>query len=219
MRDAVKAGRIPAAQVDASVERILRAKARAGLHRNKLVNLDAIANVVGTRRNQAVADEVSQRSITLVEDERNQVPLKARARRAGPLSVGARLSVRLAHRGAEPDVHSRAAEALAERDRRSSCRIERRRRRSSWCARWRRASTRSSRRCSCAPPRPAGAWICAEPLQRLLDTASTAARRPFVTVFFGNPYVATFMPELPAVLLTYDFYDRAEASAVRALAG
>ena len=37
------------AQVDASVERILRAKARAGLHRNKLVNLDAIAAVLGTR--------------------------------------------------------------------------------------------------------------------------------------------------------------------------
>jgi beta-N-acetylhexosaminidase len=31
--------------------------------------------------------------------------------------------------------------------------------------------------------------------------------------------VATFLPELPAMLLTYDFYDRAEASAVRALAG
>ena len=40
-----------------------------------------------------------------------------------------------------------------------------------------------------------------------------------MTTFFGNPYVAMFMPELPAMLLTYDFYDRAEASAVRALAG
>ena len=30
---------------------------------------------------------------------------------------------------------------------------------------------------------------------------------------------ATYMPELPAMLLTYDFYDRAEASAVRAIAG
>ena len=27
------------------------------------------------------------------------------------------------------------------------------------------------------------------------------------------------MPELPAVIITYDFYDRAEASAVRAIAG
>jgi beta-N-acetylhexosaminidase len=40
-----------------------------------------------------------------------------------------------------------------------------------------------------------------------------------VTVFFGNPYVAMAAPSLPAVLLTYDFYDLAEASAVRALSG
>jgi hypothetical protein len=40
-----------------------------------------------------------------------------------------------------------------------------------------------------------------------------------VTTFFGNPYVAAAIPELPAVLLTYDFYDMAEASAVRAIAG
>ena len=38
-------------------------------------------------------------------------------------------------------------------------------------------------------------------------------------VLFGNPYTARFVPELPAMLLTYDFYDLAEASAVRAIAG
>ena len=48
---------------------------------------------------------------------------------------------------------------------------------------------------------------------------SAARGQPFVTVFFGNPYAATFLPELPAALLTYDFYDLAEASAVRAIAG
>jgi beta-N-acetylhexosaminidase len=48
-------------------------------------------------------------------------------------------------------------------------------------------------------------------------TANTP--KPFVTMFFGNPYVPMFLPEVPAVLLTYDFYDLAEASAVRALAG
>jgi beta-N-acetylhexosaminidase len=42
---------------------------------------------------------------------------------------------------------------------------------------------------------------------------------PFVTTLFGNPYVATFLPQLPAVLLTYDFYDLPEASAVAAIAG
>jgi hypothetical protein len=61
-----------------------------------------------------------------------------------------------------------------------------------------------------------------EPLVRLLrDVARTAARTstPFITTFFGNPYVAAAIPELPAVMLTYDFYDMAEASAVRAIAG
>jgi beta-N-acetylhexosaminidase len=77
LRDAVKSGEIPMSRVDASVERILRAKARAGLRRTRAVNLDAIAGVVGTRANQAIADEVSRRSITLVKDEGNQVPLKA----------------------------------------------------------------------------------------------------------------------------------------------
>ena len=59
-------------------------------------------------------------------------------------------------------------------------------------------------------------------LQRLLQDITrqtSSANKPFITTFFGNPYVATFLPDLPAMLLTYDFYDRAEASAVRAIAG
>ena len=40
-----------------------------------------------------------------------------------------------------------------------------------------------------------------------------------MTVFFGNPYVPLSVPELPAMLVTYDFSDYAELSAVRAIAG
>ena len=55
----------------------------------------------------------------------------------------------------------------------------------------------------------------------LQDLARGSARRsqPFVAAFFGNPYVPMSVPELPAMLLTYDFSDDAEESAVRALAG
>src|SRR4051794_13492863 len=79
IKAAVQSGEIPAAQIDRSVERVLRAKAFAGLHRTRAVSLDALANIVGGRAHQAVADTVSQRSITLVRDARNQVPLKAPA--------------------------------------------------------------------------------------------------------------------------------------------
>ena len=56
-------------------------------------------------------------------------------------------------------------------------------------------------------------------LLRRLGRDARATGQPFVTIFFGNPYAATFLDELPATLLTYDFYDLAEASVARALAG
>ena len=40
-----------------------------------------------------------------------------------------------------------------------------------------------------------------------------------VGVFFGNPYAAGSVADLPSMLLTYDFGDLAEMSAVKALAG
>jgi hypothetical protein len=61
----------------------------------------------------------------------------------------------------------------------------------------------------------------AELVRLLKDLARITDRTgmPFVATFFGNPYTASFVPELPAMLLTYDFYDSAERAAVRALAG
>ena len=59
-------------------------------------------------------------------------------------------------------------------------------------------------------------------LMRLLRDLGRLTERtgvPFVTTFFGNPYTASFVPELPATLLTYDFYDATERAAVRAIAG
>jgi beta-N-acetylhexosaminidase len=40
-----------------------------------------------------------------------------------------------------------------------------------------------------------------------------------VAAFFGSPYAPMSVPELPAMLLTYDFSDIAEESAVKALNG
>jgi beta-N-acetylhexosaminidase len=55
----------------------------------------------------------------------------------------------------------------------------------------------------------------------MTDLAGTTAStpKPLITVFFGNPYVPAGIPTLPAVMLTYDFHDLAETSAVRALVG
>ena len=52
---------------------------------------------------------------------------------------------------------------------------------------------------------------------RTIARQTEQSGKPFVTVLFGNPYTATFLPEVPAMLLTYDYYDRAERSAVRTM--
>jgi hypothetical protein len=61
----------------------------------------------------------------------------------------------------------------------------------------------------------------AELVRLLQDLARITARTstPLVTTFFGNPYTAAFVPELPAILLTYDLYDVPELAAVHAIAG
>jgi beta-N-acetylhexosaminidase len=221
IRDAVKAGEIPQSQIDASVERILRAKARAGLHRTKTVNLDAVSNIVGTRANQAIADEVSQRSITLIKDDRNQVPLRiAKDAQILYLSIldyptGWRIAA--PSRTFQPELRQRwpNTTAIEISDRTTAAELEL----------VRAMAPRFDAVVASVFVRTAsfsGRMDLAPGAQRLLNeiTRQTAdTKRPFITVFFGNPYVATFMPDLPAVLLTYDFYDRAEASAVRAIAG
>jgi beta-N-acetylhexosaminidase len=215
--DAVKSGRILEAQVNTSVERILRAKARAGLHRSKLVNLDQIATVVGTRRNKAVAEEVSQRSITLLRDERQQVPLKvgrdAQVLYLSVLDYPGNWRISAPSRTFIPELKKRwpNVTSIELSDRTSPAEIELVR---AMAPRFDAVVASIFVRASSA----SGRMDLAEPLHRLLGTLARG-RQPFVTVFFGNPYVASFIPDLPAVLLTYDFYDQAEASAVRALAG
>ncbi|MGH9329803.1 MAG: glycoside hydrolase family 3 protein [Vicinamibacterales bacterium] len=221
IKAAVETGDIPAAQIHASVERILRAKVIAGLHKTRTVSLDAIATSVGSRAHKAVAHEVSQRSITLIKDERSVVPLKAS--RDGAVLYLSVLDYPSGWRIAAP---SRSfIPALRERwpnvtaielsDRTTPSEIEL----------VRSMAPRFDAIIASVFVRTAsfsGRMDLAPPIVRLLQDLARLTERshqPYVAVLFGNPYTATFLPELPAVLLTYDFYDLAEESAVRALAG
>ena len=221
LREAVKSGEIPMARIDASVERILAAKARAGLHKTRRVDLDAIASLVGTRANAAIADAVSQRAITLIRDERNQVPLTAsRDAQVLYLSVldypsGWRISA--PSRTFIPELRQRwpNVTALELSDRSTAAEIDLVR---AMAPRFDVIVASVFVRTASA----SGRMDLALPLQGLLQQIAkltSASKKPFVTVFFGNPYAAMFLRDLPAMILTFDFYDRAEASAVRALAG
>jgi beta-N-acetylhexosaminidase len=221
IKAAIASGVIPAAQIDASVRRILRAKARLGLHKARAVPLDDLPARVGGRAHAAVAQQVSQRSITLVKDDRNQVPLRvprdASVLYLSMLDYPSGWRIAAPSRTFIPELrkHWPSVTSIELSDRSTSSELDL----------VRATAVRYDAIVVSVFVRTAsgsGRQDLAPPLVRLLGdlarlTASTP--KPLVTTFFGNPYVVTAVPTLPAVLLTYDFYDLAEASAVRALAG
>jgi beta-N-acetylhexosaminidase len=75
--EAVKSGRISKERLDASVRRILRAKARLGLHSNRLVDVNAINQKMGSIAWEKEAQEISDRGVTLLRDTPHRLPLDA----------------------------------------------------------------------------------------------------------------------------------------------
>ena len=221
IKAAVVNGTISAVQLDASVRRILRAKARLGLYKTRLAPLDDVPKVVGGRTHAAIARAVSARSITLVKDDRNQVPL--RSPRDTPVLYLSLLDYPSGWRIAAPsrtflpELRKRWSNvtAIELSDRSAPSEIDL----------VRASASRYEAIVACVFVRAAsasGRMDLSPALVKLLeDLARTTENtpRPFVTVFFGNPYVPMAVPSLPAMLLAYDFYDLAEASALLALVG
>ncbi len=75
LQAAVKSGRISKERLDASVRRILQAKARLGLHQNRIVDLNAIYRKFGSVAWQKEAQEISDRGVTLLRDTPHRLPL------------------------------------------------------------------------------------------------------------------------------------------------
>ncbi len=221
IKAAVERGTISLGQIDASVRRILRAKARVGLHKKKTVSLDDLPYLVGGRQRAVVARDASQRSITLLKDDRNQVPLRVPRESAvlylSVLDYQSGWRIASPSRTVIPELKRRwpSVTSIELSDRSTSSEIDLVR---ASALRYDAIVVSVFVRASSG----SGRMDLAAPLTKLLSdlarlTAGTP--KPFVTMFFGNPYVPMFLPDLPAVLLTYDFYDLAETSAVSALSG
>ena len=215
LRHAVASGRVPLARVDASVRRVLEAKARFGLDAERVVDLERVADLVGGRAHQAIAEIASERSLTLVRDEESRVPL--------PLAAGGSLlhlsvldglgnwrTVGAPGRTLIPALRARwpgtTAVELSDRSTAGDLELVRalaRRHDAISVALYARSATG-------VPPGVAAL---------LRDFARLRGERPMVVSVFGNPYAAAGLPEGSAVLLAYDLGDLAERSVARALTG
>jgi len=77
---AVRSGEIPESRIDASVLKLLRAKASVGLDKAKLVDISAVPEIVAKPASLATAQQIADSAVTLVRDNHQVLPLKATPR-------------------------------------------------------------------------------------------------------------------------------------------
>ena len=75
LEEAVRSGRISEKRIDASVRRILAAKARLGLDRNRFVDVGRLNENFARPEYEAQAQAIADRAVTLLRDTAHLVPL------------------------------------------------------------------------------------------------------------------------------------------------
>ena len=209
--EAVESGRIPESRIDASVRRILEAKVRVGLHRQREVDLRSVDRVVGVRAHQEVARTIAERSLTLVRDRRNLVPARS-ARRIvaityagqGDATAGQHFQQELARPGVKVEsfrVDGRAtAEELA-------------------ALRTRTLGANLVVVSAYVSPRAhAGSVGAGAGFPRFVESLAADAA-PLVVISFGSPYLLSFFPSIPTYVVAWGGAQVSQRAAARGLLG
>jgi len=84
MLAAAKSGEIPSSQIDASVLKVLKAKASVGLNKARLVDESTLDKEIGRPENLARGQQMADAAVTLVRDNGKLLPLK----QSGTVSTG-----------------------------------------------------------------------------------------------------------------------------------
>lgn len=212
--EAVAQNRLPRERIDKSVRRILEAKAWCGLNRQREVSLDRVWEVVANPSHTSTARELFERSVTLVRDPLNLLPLENKRVVAIILKdsvpvwahalrepAGSRFS-----KAAVTRFHARLVESSAD-----AGDIEQ--------------VLEMTRDCDVALvavcARVAaykGSVALAQAHAKVLQALDHAGM-PIIAAVFGNPYVLPHMPERATTLLTFESAVESEEAAVRVIAG
>jgi beta-N-acetylhexosaminidase len=212
---AVRSGRLHYSRIDSSVVRVLRAKARLGLHQHRTVALDSVARIVGAPEHEIVGAHIAGRTLTLVRDSAALLPLDPRRVQSlvaivytgrDDVQGGAEFAAELGR------IYGRAVTFYRIDDRTAESVHD------SAVARARRADA-TIFATFLAPVAGQGHLAVPEPARRLAGRLHEGARR-LVVVSFGDPFGTSLLPGTATYLLAWQA--RGEASsqaAARAIAG
>jgi beta-N-acetylhexosaminidase len=212
LEQAVKSGRITAARIDESIRRILEAKSRLGLDKDRFVDIDHLNEKFAKPEYEAQAQAIADRGVTLLRDNAHLLPLDA----THPLRV---LLVSLSAdadpypgENIEPEIRWRVDSLTALR-----------------------ADTQFSSANWLNLPPPGSYDLAIAALfvrvadrkgnvglpdnQRAVVNQMLAAGKPVVVMSFGSPYLIENFPDAKTWLAEFSTNDVSQRAAVRALFG
>ena len=211
--EAVEEGRLLEERLDESVLKILRAKEKLGLNENRQIPLEEVSRRVGIPEHQAVAQEVADRSMTLLRNERNLLPLLG-TRSARVLSLSFRRpSDLLAGRFLNAGLRARYPRLVtAELDVDTPGEI--------YDALLRRARTTQLVVVSLyvMVVTSSGTVAIPEEVNEFIQGLAQA-RIPHVVISFGNPYLVADFPDVQSYLLAWHGTEVSQRAAAKALFG
>jgi len=208
---AVRRGSITRERIDRSVRKVLAAKVRLGLDRRRTVDLDRLMDQLDTPEDIAKAQEVADRAITLVRNERNLVPLTPTAKACFLVLTETRGSQQ--GRLFASEIRKRVANVpLVTLDPTSTAAdIDQAFAATDACD-----TVVVSAFASVAAYR--GNVALAGSYPALLDRL-TAAAKPVLLISFGNPYLLRAFPKVSAYIATYSSVQPSESAAAKAIFG
>ena len=209
---AVGAGRLDPGRIRASARRVLETKARAGLHRGRMVDLDAVDDVVGSGAHLAFADTAAARSMTLLRDRTGAVPVDSTVMRSVLSITYARADNLVAGSAFDPALSGRIASVRR-------ARIDPDTPAETYDSLHLRAQDVDLVLVGAYVPPRAGAGEVAAPDALADFVREVGAERPLVVTSFGNPYLLAALPDAPAYLIAWGDREVSQAAAVRALFG
>jgi beta-N-acetylhexosaminidase len=217
IKRAVEANEITVSRVDQSVRRVLTAKARLGLDKNRLVDINSLDRVLGSAAHQRAARQIIENAITLIRDKRDMLPLKL-----APEQKVLFITIVDNSEGWRDGVPGRAFHAgLAEKhpkttqvyvtDKTAPAEFD-----------------LIKKLAAFADVIIVNGFIRVSSFKGSIDMSEgeinllkhlSASEKPFVFVLYGSPYLITFVPEMPTYVLAYEYYPAAEEAALKAVLG
>jgi len=217
LKRAAQSGEITEARINESVRRILSAKAKLGLDRQRLTDIGQLDRKLGTNEHQNTAQQIVENSITLVRDKRGDLPLKLTPQQKVLFismvdnSEGWRDGVPGKAFFAELTKRHANSTNVYVTDRTPAGELDLIKKLATACDA---VIVNSFIRVSSFK----GSIDLSEGELALLKYLSSI-EKPFAFVLYGSPYLLSFVPELPTYVLTYEYYPAAEEAALRAVIG